>query len=290
MSRWTMIKTFVVELYQTWSAEKPTRQAAALAYYGIFSFAPVVFIVITVAGLFIEELATTVLPQVYERVVELFGQDMADFLLDLVASTAAEGTSGSSTITTLIGAGTLLYAATGLFANLKYSLNAIWDVPLEAQAGMMKFALNRLLSFAMVIGLGLMLVVAVFASVVISNLKSLVDWNSYLPVASIAIVFILMTVVFALIYRILPDTHIDWRDVWIGAIVTAVLVLLGGVGIIVYLGISDVGSAFDAAGSLAVMLIGFYYVASIFLTGAVFTRVFAEHFGSRSRPDGKNAA
>ncbi|MCP4165941.1 MAG: YihY/virulence factor BrkB family protein [Chloroflexi bacterium] len=289
MDRWTIIREFITELYQTWSAERPTRQAAALAYYGIFSFAPVVFIVITVAGLFIQELSTTVLPQLYERVVQLFGQDMADFLMDLVTSTT-ERTSGGSTLTTLVGLGSLLYAATGLFANLKYSLNAIWHVPLQDQAGMVKFALNRLLSFVMVIGLGLLLVVAVFASVVVSILRSFVDWSSYLPLANIVIVFMLMTVIFALIYKILPDTRIDWRDVWIGAIVTAILVLLGGTAVIFYLGKSDVGSAFDAAGSLAVMLIGFYYVATIFLTGAIFTRVFAETFGSRARLGDENSS
>ncbi len=289
MDKWTVSRKFITELYQTWGAEKPSRQAAALAYYGIFSFAPVLFIVITVSGLFIQELSTTVLPQLYERIVELFGQDMADFILDLVTSTT-ERTSGGSTLTTLVGLGSLLYAATGLFANLKYSLNAIWHVPLEDQAGMVKFALNRLLSFVMVIGLGLLLVAAVFISVVLTYLRTLVDWSSYLPAANIVIIFILMTVIFALIYKILPDTRIDWRDVWIGAIVTAVLVLLGGVGIIIYFSISDVGSAFDAAGSMAVMLIGFYYVATIFLTGAIFTRVFAETFGSRARSGDENSS
>jgi membrane protein len=153
----TPIREFIKDIIDEWGAHMPHRQAAALAYYGMFSFAPMLFIAITVAGLFLDELAMA--EEIFDRMNQLLGPETARFIYDMVVG-ASERTSSGSLITSLISLGALLYAATGLFAQLKYSLNVIWDVPPSAQAGIVNYILTRLLAFALVIGIGLMLILA----------------------------------------------------------------------------------------------------------------------------------
>ena len=279
MNRYGNIWKFVRDLASTWNEEKPSRLAAALAYYGMFSFVPVVYIAIKIAGIFINNQLLS--QQIFDRLAVVLGPETANYIQDLVIATEG-ATTGGTLIATLVSVAALFYSASGLFTNLQYSLNTIWHVPIETQSGFVNFIKNRLLAFILVIGVGLVLVIGAFGSVVVSVFASILPFVIFDPDFSIIAFIALATLLFALIYKLLPEVDIAWRDVWLGALVTSVLVYIGGWVLGFYFGVSGVGTAFEAAGALAIMLIGIYYVAQIFLSGAIFTRVYATTFGSKA--------
>ncbi len=276
--RLSIARTFLTDLSSAWGAYRPSRLAAALAYYGVFSIAPMLYVALTVAGLFVKELGLA--DRLASQLSANLSPEMVEFLQDIIAI-AAEGTSGSSSLASLVGLLALLYAATGLFAQLQYALDTIWEVPPSANAGMIALIKNRLLAFTMVLGLAFLLIVAGFASVIISLFGSWFDWAGYVPLANHTVFVALLTVSFALIYKVLPNTKVAWRDVWLGAAVTALLFAVGRWALGLYLRLSNITSAFAAAGALAIMLVAIYYLAQIFLFGVVFTKVYAFYFGSR---------
>ena len=272
------IRTFLTDLSGIWSAERPSRLAAALAYYAMFSIAPMLYVAITVAGTFINEAA--IVDRLVAQVAENLGPEMVQLIQDMVAGASLK-TSGGSPLATLISAGALLYGATGLFSQLQYALNTIWDVPPATYAGTIAAIKNRLLAFVMVLGLALLLILVTFASALVSLLGSWFGWTASAPIATQVVFVGLLTVTFVLIYKVVPDHEIAWRDVWAGAAITAMLFAAGRWAIGFYLTHSGVATAFQAAGALAMLLIVIYYLAQIFLFGAVFTRVYASHFGSK---------
>lgn len=274
------IRPFLTDLYAAWNGHRPSRLAAALAYYSMFSIAPMLYIALTVAGIFVDEM--TVADRLFEQLARNLGPDMARFLQETVIR-ASEGTSGGSVLASLISFGALLYAATGLFSQLQYTLNAIWDVPPASYAGTVALIKNRLLAFAMVLGLASLFVAASLASVLISMLGSWFQWAGYVPITNHAAFVLVLAVSLALVYKVVPDANVAWRDVWLGAAITSLLFAIGRWLIGFYLRHSGVSSAFQAAGALAVLLIAVYYLVQIFLFGAVFTTVYALHFGSRRR-------
>ena len=276
--RFTALRLFLKDLLSGWSADRPARLAAALAYYAMFSIAPMAWVAITVAGSFIDQSA--VLHRVAGRIGESLGPEMVQLLQGMVSS-ASLSSSGGSPLATLISAGALLYASTGLFSQLQYALNTIWGVPPADYAGTVALIKNRLLAFVMVLGLALLLILATFASIVVSLFGSWLALPESMPIfAEVAYIGVL-TVTFALIYKVMPDTDIAWRDVWAGAAITALVFAVGRWAIGFYLAHSGVATAFQAAGALAVLLIAIYYLAQIFLFGEVFSKVYATHFGSR---------
>ncbi len=269
----THLRLLLADCYRIWTAEHPARQAAALAYYSMFALAPILYVGLRVAGLFVDQLLLT---ETLDAVlIDTFGNDVAAFVRDLVVN-AGDRTRGGSLLTTLISTGALLYAASGLFVQLKHSLNAIWQAPAATTTGVWNFLVSRVLAFALVIGLGALLVVAVFAGAMVTFLQTTLGISTRFQFANLAVMFGLSTITFAVIFKVLPDTDVGWRhSVW-GAMVTTLLVGIGGSIVILYLRISNAGTAFEAAGSLAVLLIGIYYTAQLFLAGAVFTRALAE--------------
>jgi len=274
-------RTFLKEVYRTWSANNPSQLAAALAYYGMFSLAPMIFIAFTVAGFFVSKPAAA--SQLFIQLEETLGPEIAQFIQDIVVNVSKRA-SGSTTLSSLIGFGVLLYAASGLFVQLQRALNTIWDAPPPSRGGIITFIKTRLLAFVMVIGVSLLLVLATVVSIVISMLTAFFHWHSFVSLANFVSMAALATISFALIYKVLPDVEIAWRDVWIGAVVTALLVNIGRWLVGVYLTYSNIGSAFEAAGTLAVLLIAIYYTAQVFLLGAAFTKAYASTFGSRIAP------
>ena len=276
--RFTALRMFLKDLLSAWSADRPARLAAALAYYAMFSIAPMAWVAITVAGVFIDEWA--VVDRVVARVGQSLGPEMVQ-LLEGMASSASLSSSAGSPLATLISAGALLYASTGLFSQLQYALDTIWGVPPADYAGTVALIKNRLLAFVMVLGLALLLILATFASIVVSLFGSWLALPESMPIfAEVAYIGVL-TVTFALIYKVMPDTDVAWRDVWAGAALTALVFAVGRWAIGFYLTHSGVATAFQAAGALAVLLIAIYYLAQIFLFGVVFSKVYATHFGSR---------
>jgi membrane protein len=272
------IKEFAKELYRIWATERPGQLAAALAYYGMFAFAPVIFIAFWVAGFFIDQFSTE---QFFSRMENLLGPEVTIFIQDSV-NAIAETTTGSSAITTLISVAALLLAASGLFYQLIFALNKIWGVPAPERGQTSGLIRQRLFSFLMVISVGLLLILGSLVNVIITWFGSLFDISSSMPVISALALLGIATLAFALIYKILPETEISWRDVWVGAFVTAVLVILAAVIFGAYLSLGNVGSAFEAAGAFAVLLIAIYTIAQVFLFGAMFTRVYAEMYGSKT--------
>lgn len=270
---------FGKELYRIWATERPGQLAAALAYYGMFAFAPVIFIAFWVAGLFIDQLSAA--NQFYNRLDLFFGPEVTAFIQDSVEAIAST-TTGSTIISTLISGIALLLAASGLFYQLQFALNKIWGIDPQERGQTTGLIRQRLFSFLMVIGVGLIFILATLVSVVISWFGSLFNLSPSMPVLNSLAFLGITTLAFALIFKIIPEEKITWRDVWIGALVTAVLVTLALFIFGLYLSRGNIGSAFEAAGAFAVLLIGIYTLAQVFLFGAMFTRVFAQMYGSKA--------
>jgi membrane protein len=274
-------RRFLKELFAAWGEGRSPQAAAALAYYSMFSFAPLLFIMLTVAGLFLDELMAA--EELFTRLQNTFGPEVTQFIVD-VMNTVSKTTAGGSLLTSLIAFVALLFAASGLFSQLQYALNTIWVVPAPAQRGLITILMNRLLAFVAVIGLGLLLVLVTVFGFILSTFGTVLGLDRSFQFADTVAVVALATMAFALIYKVLPDVDIGWRDVWVGALLTAVLFRIANWLLALYLSLADVGSAFGAAGALAIILIAIYYLALVFLFGAVFTKVYAFVFGTKAGP------
>ena len=284
MSKSSAVLDFGKEVYHIWISERPSTLAAALAYYGIFSLAPLIYIAFSVAGIFLDEISMAT--QFFDRLENVMGAETAQFIEGTVIN-IYQASTGGTYLSTIISFLALLFAASGMFFQLQYALNTVWKVPAPERDETTNFIKQRLFSFLMVIGVGLLLIIMAAASLLMSWISSFLNIDTpgqgYYLLAFIGVA----TVSVALIYKVLPNISISWRDVWIGAAVTAVMVTIGGLLIGFYLSRSGVGSALQAAGSVAVVLLGIRYIAQIFLIGAVFTRVYAHMFGSLRPSDGE---
>jgi len=255
---------------------------AALAYYTMFSLAPMLLIVIAVAGLVFGEQAAQ--GAVVEELRALMGPEGAQATEALLQgfSRPAEGIAG-----TLIGVAVLLIGATTVFAELQSALDRIWRAPARKKtSGLWALLRARLLSFGLILALGFLIIVSLLLNAALAALGQvwgpmLEGWDRLVKAIDFALSFGMITVGFALIYKFMPRVHIGWRDVWVGAIVTALLFTLGKSLIGLYIGTAGLGTAFGAAGSLVIVLVWVYYSAQIFLLGAEFTWVYAHEYGSR---------
>jgi membrane protein len=281
MERLRTVKNFLLEVYQVWVSERPSQLAAALAYFGIFSFSAVIYIAYWLAGLFIDEAAAAA--RLYERIEVALGPETAAFIQDSV-NAISTANSGGSWIITLVSLGTLLFAAVGLFLQLKYALNRIWGVPLIDIKDRFAFVRQELFAFLMVIALGLLVILVTIVNVAFAWFGSVIEkYTGESSLVSILNVLALLGIIIltnAFIYKILPDVKLAWRDVWPGSIAVTFLMILGGLIIGIYFRLGGVYSAFEAAGAFAVLMIAIYYFAQIFLLGAVITRVYAHQYGS----------
>jgi membrane protein len=268
--------------FEEWNADNAARLAAALAYYTIFSIAPLLVIVVAVAGLFYgREAAQGQLTSEIERYVS--NRDAVQLIQTVIENARVPQTSAMAT---LIGFGLLLWGAAGVFGELRNALNNIWDVPPRTRFGIRHFLIDRLLPVVMVIISGILLLVSLVASAALGAATDLLD--VYMPgmAASTGAInfwflFVVTFLVFALLYKYVPDVPIYWVDVWPGALATALLFSLGRLLIGWYLGSSNITSAYGAAGSLALVLLYTYYSAQVFYLGAEFTQVYGRTYGTR---------
>lgn len=272
--------------FDDWSRKNCQRMGAALAYYTIFSLAPLLVVVVAIAGFFFGAAAAQ--GQIVWQLRDLMGKEGGDAVQALLQS-AYKPVQGI--FATVIGLFTLLLGASLVVAELRGSLNTVWEVPLPAGCGFGRLVLDtikeRLFAFSLVLGIGFLLLVSLVLNALISLLGNYFQTSLPVPETVLqAFNFLLsLTVtcgVFALMFKILPDAKIAWSDVAVGALITGVLFTIGKLIISVYLANSSLGSAYGAAGSLVVLLAWFYYSAQIFLFGAVFTRVIHEF--SQSAP------
>lgn len=276
------------ETFSDFSSDRCPRLSAALSYYTIFSLAPLLIIVISVAGLIWGREA--VQGELMAQFSDLIGEQGAGQIETMVANASSQPRAG--VIALVVGIATLLFGAIGVFTQLKDALNTVWEVKLKSPGGWRGVWLmirTYLLSFAMLF----VIIFLLLASLVVSTALSAAGrWMSEaLPLPegmmyalNLAISFAVITLLFAAMFKILPDVKIAWRDVWVGAAVTAALFTAGKFALGLYLGRSAAVSVYGAAGALIIILLWVYYASMIFLLGAEFTQVFARRWGSRIEP------
>jgi membrane protein len=265
-----------------WVDDRAASMGAALSYYSVFSVAPLLLIVISVAGLVFGREAAQ--GAIVAEIGDLVGQNAAHAIQGLLLSVAQPKEGVLATLTGLV---LLVVGATTVFAELQDDLNRIWKAPKQAMpSGLWGWLRARLLSIGLIFAIGFLLLVSLAVSAAIAALGTwwgpwFGSWEVLAQAVNFIAGFAIVTALFAIIYRFMPQVHIQWRDVWVGAAVTALLFNIGKIGIGLYIGKSAVTSGFGAAGSLAVILLWVYYSAQIFLLGAEFTWAFAHAFGSR---------
>ncbi len=272
------------ETFNEWQEDKASRLAAALAYYTIFSIAPLLIIVIAIAGAVFGEAAAR--NAIFTQLQGLIGAAGAEVIQNAIES-ASQPRAG--TIASLISIVVLIFGATGFFTELQDSLNTIWEVKPKPGKVVKNMVRQRFLSFAMVLAIGFLLLVSLVISTILAALINY--FQILLPgidfiwqIVNFTLGFIITTLLFGLIFKVLPDAKIVWKDVLIGAALTSLLFSLGRYALGQYLGNNTFGSTYGAAGSIVVILVWVYYTAQILFFGAEFTQVYARRYGSRITP------
>jgi membrane protein len=270
------------QTFMEWKDDNAPRLAAALSYYTAFALAPLLIVLISVVGFFFGEEAAR--GEIVRTLTSELGRDNAEFVENIVDS-ANDEEEEVSTFATVAGFVLLLAGATGVFGQLQSALNTIWDIQ-QTPGGFWYTIRRRILSFGMLLVIGFLLLVSLIVSSLIAALDTfligmLPSFAFVLQILTFLISFSIITVLFALIYKYLPDAEVAWRDVFIGAAVTSILFNVGRWLLAIYLGRTSTASTYGAAGSLAVFLLWVYYSAQIVLFGAEFTQVYAKRFGSK---------
>ncbi len=266
-----------------WVGHNAPRLGAALAYYTLLSIAPLLILVVAICGLVFDK--TTAEHQLLNQVQEMVGPSAATSLKTVLDNAHQ---TGSGILASLIAITTLLFGASGVFIELRESLNTIWNAAQRSSSTWRDMVWQRLVSFGMVLALGFLLLVSLLLSAALAVVTKF--FEGYLPVhatlwgevANFLVPLVAISVLFALIFKFVPDVAIGWRDVFVGAIATAILFQIGKALLGLYLATAAVGSPYGAAGSLVAFVVWVYYSAQIFFFGAVFTKVYADQVGSRS--------
>jgi len=279
---WELLKV----TFSQWRRDQASLMAAALAYYTVFSLAPLSIIVIAIAGSVFGEQAAK--GELVAQIQGVIGRDGAQ-LIQTAIENASQLDPSQGPIPTVINIGVLLFGASVIFTQLQKSLNRIWEVELKPENGIMHFIRKRLLSFSMVLVIAFLLLVSLVIStmlVILGNyLRGLVPGFTYLwQLLNFLVSFGIVTLLFAMMFKILPDAKIAWKDVWMGAAITAVLFNIGKSLLGFYLGKTSFASAYGAAGSLVIILTWVFYSAQILFLGAEFTQVYVRKYGEEIVP------
>ena len=267
------------------SDHKVTKLSGSLAYYTVFSMAPLLVVIISLCGIFLGQEAAQ--GQIYGQLAGFMGKETALQLQEIVQKAAINN---KGTIAFIIGMVTLLIGATTVFADIQDSINTIWGLKPKPKRGWLKLLQNRFLSFSVIISLGFLLLVSLGITSILDGFSSRLQ--ARFSDVSVVIFYILNQVVtlavvaliFGVIFKVLPDAIIKWRDIIYGSLVTAVLFMLGKFGISIYIGKSDIGSTYGAAGSLVILLLWTYYSSIILYFGAEFTKAYALMYGHEIHP------
>lgn len=282
------IAKFLRMAIREWSEDRALRHAAALAYYSIFALAPLLVIAIALAGFFFGEQAVE--GEIVAQLQDFVGTEPAVFVENMLREIRQTGTGFWPTVISL---GTTLFGALVIFAALQDVLNMIWGVEPDPETGILYTLRRRVLAFAMVLCVGALVIAAFVVSATMTVAQAYWEqwFGTALPVWRFAdqlLLLVFFTAVYGVIYKLLPDVKMAWRDVWVGAFMTSLLFTVGIAAISTYLAYSGVGTIFGAAGTLAVLLVWIYYSWIIILMGAEMTQVWARRFGRGIQP-GKNA-
>ncbi len=263
-----------------------TTLSAALAYYTIFSIAPMLIIIIKLCDLFYRTNAAE--GRIYDQIKAFVGADAALQIQNIISNAAI---SKDSVLATIIGIIALVLTATGVFAEIQASINHIWNLKAKPQKGFLKLLINRLLSFSMIISLGFIALVSLVLNAVLDGLSArLVLIFPKITVyvvygINLALTFAAISVLFAIIFKVLPDAKIQWKDVWVGAFTTAILFMIGKFAITFYLSKTHVAGTYGGASSIIILLLWVYYSSIILYFGAAFTKVYAQFTGRHIYPN-----
>lgn len=278
---WTVLK----QSFKGFSDDNVVKLSAALAYYTVFSIGPMIIIIIYFAGVIYGNDA--VQGTIFGQIHGLVGADAAAQIQDMIKNAAL---SNKGAVAATIGMVTLIIGATGVFAEIQESINIIWNLKPKPKKGWLKMIMNRLLSFSVIISLGFILLVSLVLNGLIEALMERLQARFpnitvvVVYIVNILITFGIISTLFGVIFKVLPDAIIKWKDVVVGSMVTAVLFMLGKFAITFYIGKADVGGTYGAAGSLVVLLVWVYYSSLILYFGAEFTKAYAANFGSPIHP------
>lgn len=273
------IKSLLTKTYDKWSRDEASRMAASLAFYTMLSLAPLLVIAVAIAGAILGPEAAA--GQLYQQIQDLVGDTGARAIQDMMkgANKPAAGVLAS-----VLGFATLLFGASNVIGELRTSMNHIWEIPVKDQS-ILEMIRDRFRLMGLVVGAGFLLLVSLVVSAVLATLGSFLQ--SWLPLPEVVtqminfgISFVVVTILFAALFKVLPETNVEWRDVLLGAMVTALLFTIGKTLIGIYLGKASFGSTYGAAGSLVIVLVWVYYSAQIYFFGTEFTRVYAMERGS----------
>ncbi len=272
------------ETYRAWRRDNAPTLGAALAFYTTFSMAPLLIIVIAIFGVILGK--TTVQVEILRRAQDLIGAQGAGAVRTMIEAAYRPGTGLAAT---LIGILVILIGSTSALVMLKHALNLMWGARPNPKAPVWNLIKERLMSFVMILVIGLLLALSLLLSLILSFLTGFIQDLVSVPVffiqlADVVFSFLLITLLFATVYKVLPDVDIAWTDVWVGSAFTAILFALGKFLFGMYLARSTISSAYGAASSLAIILMWVYYSAQIFFIGAELTRVYANRYGSRVKP------
>lgn len=277
------ILTLFWAAFRDWQRDRADRLGAALAYYTVLSIPPLLLLIIGLAGLIFQH--DSVQGRVLATLAQLFGPQGASAIGDVLTRMDQKG---SSTTATLVGIGTLLLGASGVFGHLKDTLDTIWNVRQERGSGWKGWLKDNVFSIVVLMAAAFLLVVSLTVNAVLAAAgdflaRSLPGGHALWQAVNFVVSLAVLAVLFALMFRFIPAAHVRWRDAGIGGLVTAALFVAGEAAIGFYLGRSHVGSAFGVAGSLVVLLVWVYYSALIFFYGAEFTQIYAQSRGHGGR-------
>ncbi|WP_296148850.1 YihY/virulence factor BrkB family protein [uncultured Flavobacterium sp.] len=279
---WYLLKT----TFNEFNDDNAIKLSASLSYYTIFALPPLMIIIITICGFFFGKDAVT--GQLYGQINGLVGNDAAIQIQNAIKNVEL---SNSNVFATIFGGIMLLIGASGVFAEIQSSINFIWGLRAKPNKGIKKFIQNRLMSFSMIASVGFLLLVSLLVNSMMDLLSDRL--KLYFPestvylfyILNILIVFMIITLLFAIIFKTLPDGNIKWKDALVGASSTAILFMIGKFGIGFYLGSSTVATVYGAAGSIIIILLWVYYSAIILYFGAEYTKVYARAFGGSIKPN-----
>lgn len=279
----------LIDTYKGFLQDNPMLYGASIAFYMIFSLPALLIFAVYIAGIIYGEEA--VKGTLYEQISTHVGEGIAKQIQNILRNV---NLNESGAVAKTIGFATLIFSATTVFVNIQLALNEIWGVRAKPRRGWLKLIIDRLFSFVIVVSLGLILIAFQIIDLALKVFEEFIprflsDYAAYLmQLTSLTISIAIVTLVFALVFKLLPDAVIRWRDVWVGALVTTVLFVLGKELIGLYLTTSNLSTSYGAAGSLVILLIWIYYSAVIFLVGAEFTKAYSHHIGDTIVPK-KNA-
>ena len=286
---WFNLRNFFHLLYQSayeFSNDNALKLSASLSYYTLFSLAPMLIIVIAISSIWFGKEAAE--GYLYTQFEDLLGTTGAIQLQEMISNAHF---SGNTPLATIIGIATLVLGATGVFLEIQDSINGIWGIKAKPKKNWLKMIQNRFLSFSVIVSLGFLLLVSLAVTAVLDGFSDRLQ-SIFPDVAQVlfyilnqVVTFIVISTLFGVIFKVLPDAKIKWKDVFVGAMLTAILFMLGKLGISFYISKTEIGSTYGAAGSLAILLVWIYYSSLILYFGAEFTKAYAVKFGSPIHPN-----